>query len=122
MVLLAIAFGGAMGAMGRFALSTWANQRFRLSPAGTLLVNLTGALALGMVVALGEDHLALSTTVRHLVVTGVLGSYTTFSTLYFETFTLIETEKPTLAVLYAIGSQAAGVLAIVAGMALVGIL
>jgi fluoride exporter len=121
-ILLAVALGGALGAMGRFAVSSWSNQKFHHSPIGTLTVNLTGALALGIFVTLADSHFDLSREVYKLVVTGVLGSYTTFSTLFFETFTLIETEKPSLAMIYAAGSQVAGILAVFAGMALVGAL
>jgi fluoride exporter len=121
-VLLAVALGGALGAMGRFAVSSWSNQKFRHSPIGTLAVNLTGALALGIFLALGDAHVDLSTGAYRFIVTGVLGSYTTFSTMFYETFTLIETEKPTLAMIYAAGSMVAGVLAVFLGMALVGIL
>lgn len=121
-VLLAVALGGALGAMGRFAVSTWSNRRFHHNPIGTLIVNLTGAFVLGLVVALGDNHLDLSPEAYRLIVTGVLGSYTTFSTMFYETFTLIETEKSTLAMIYAAGSLLAGVLAVFLGMALVSIL
>lgn len=121
-ILLAVALGGAFGAMGRFAVSTWSNRRFHHSPIGTLIVNLTGAFALGIVVVLADNHVDLSTEAYRLIVTGVLGSYTTFSTMFYETFTLIETERPTLAIIYAAGSLVAGVLAVLAGMALVSML
>jgi fluoride exporter len=120
-VLLAIAIGGALGAMGRFAVSSWSNQRFHHSPIGTFTVNITGALALGIFVGLSDQHVEFSTEAYRLVVTGVLGSYTTFSTMYFETFTLIETEKPTLAMIYAAGSQLAGLLVVFLGIGLVTI-
>jgi fluoride exporter len=118
-VLLAIAIGGALGAMGRFAVSTWSNRRFRHSPIGTFTVNITGALALGLFVGLGDQHIEFSSEAYRLVVTGVLGSYTTFSTMYYETFTLIETEKPTLAMVYVAGSQLAGLLVVFLGIGLV---
>ena len=118
-VLLAIAIGGALGAMGRFAVSAWSNRRFHYSPIGTFTVNITGALALGIFVGLGEQQIEFSTEAYRLVVTGVLGSYTTFSTMYYETFTLIETEKPTLAMIYAAGSQLAGLLVVFLGIGLV---
>lgn len=119
MILLAIAIGGALGAMGRFAVSTWSNRRFHHSPIGTGIVNVSGALALGIFVGLSEQHIDFSGEAYRLVVTGALGSYTTFSTMYYETFTLIETEKPTLGLTYAAGSQALGVLAVFAGLAVV---
>ena len=118
MVVLAIALGGAFGAMARFTVSSWSNRRFKHSPIGTLLVNLSGALALGIFVGLTEGQLNVSSEVNRLIVTGLLGSYTTFSTLMYETFILVETEKPVLALLYAIGSLTAGLLAVLAGLGL----
>lgn len=120
-ILLAIAIGGALGAMGRFTVSSWSNARYHHSPIGTLIVNLTGAFILGMVVALGESHLDLSTAIYRFIVTGVLGSYTTFSTMYYETFTLIDAERPALAMIYAAGSQIAGLAVVFAGMGLVNL-
>lgn len=120
-VLLAVALGGALGAMGRFALGSWSNARFHHSPIGTFIVNISGALALGIFVALTDHHIDMSNEAHRLVVTGVLGSYTTFSTMFYETFILIETEKPTLAFIYAAGSQVVGVLAVFLGMGLVTI-
>ena len=119
MILLAIALGGALGAMGRFAVAGWCTARFRHSPVGTVIVNISGALALGIVVALAEHHIDMSSLLYRLVVIGILGSYTTFSTMFYETFILIETEKPTLALIYAAGSQLVGLLAVFLGMALV---
>lgn len=117
-VVLAIALGGAFGAMARFAVSSWSTQRFKHSPTGTLLVNLSGALALGIFAGLAQGQVNVSSEVERLIVTGMLGSYTTFSTMMYETFVLLETEKPALALLYAGGSLVAGLLAVYAGLGL----
>lgn len=118
MILLWIALGGAIGAAGRFAVSTWSNRRFHHSPIGTFIVNISGAFTLGVLVGLGDGHLDLSTGAERFVITGILGSYTTFSTLFYETFILIETEKRGLALIYAAGSQIAGLIAVFFGIGL----
>jgi fluoride exporter len=120
-VLLVVAVGGAVGAMGRLAVSSWSNQRFHHSPIGTLIVNVSGALALGIFVGLGDNHLDFSTETYRLVVTGILGSYTTFSTLFYETITLVQTEKRNLALIYAAGSQVVGLIAVFAGLGVTGL-
>jgi CrcB protein len=80
-VLAGIALLGGAGAVGRFLLDGTVSRRVgRAFPWGTLAVNLSGAFVLGLLTgaALGGDAL-------RLVGTGLLGAYTTFSTLAFET-------------------------------------
>jgi CrcB protein len=85
-VLLGIALLGGVGAVGRFlldgAVSARAGDRF---PWGTLAVNLSGALALGVLVGAAVEGDAL-----RLWGTGLLGAYTTFSTWMFESHRLAE--------------------------------
>lgn len=84
-VLAVSALGGA-GAMTRFLVDGAVSARLgRGFPLGTLAVNLSGALALGVLVgvALGGDSL-------RLLGTGLLGGYTTFSTWAFESHRLAE--------------------------------
>ena len=116
MILLWIAIGGALGAMARFGISGWVSERSSFSPLGTFVVNISGAFALGLFAGLGDAHFTYSTEVWRLVATGVLGSYTTFSTLFYETFSLIEQNAHRTALIYAVGSQALGVLAVVLGL------
>ncbi len=116
MILLWIAVGGALGAIGRFAVSSWMSDRSSFGPLGTFVVNISGAFVLGLFVGLGQNQLTFSTEISRLVATGVLGSYTTFSTLFYETFSLIEEQRGWSAFVYAAGSQLAGVLAVVVGL------
>lgn len=119
--LLLIALGGAIGASARFAVATRSNRRFRHSPVGTLFVNLSGALLLGIIASASTSHVGLTGDTYRFVTIGILGSYTTFSTLCYEAFALFEAEKPVLALLYAAGSQVAGLAAVFAGMKMVGL-
>ena len=77
----AIALLGGAGALARFGLDAFVATRWRGElPAGTLVVNLSGSMALGVLVGLGP-----STDAMRLAGTALLGSYTTFSTWMFET-------------------------------------
>ncbi len=58
-------------------------------PYGTLVVNVSGCLLIGLLLALAEDREMLSREARLLLVTGFLGSYTTFSTFGWETYALL---------------------------------
>ncbi len=90
MNIIAIAVGAAIGANLRYSLSIWAAQRWGASfPYGTLIVNVIGSFAIGVVLVLATTRLNLSDPARLLIVTGLLGGFTTFSSLSFETYSLI---------------------------------
>lgn len=77
---------GALGALGRFTIDGAGSARWPSDfPFGTLAVNLSGAFALGALVGLGVTGDAIL-----LLGTGLLGSYTTFSTWMFEAQRLAE--------------------------------
>ncbi len=84
-VLLAVACGGASGALVRYALSGWMLKRF---PLGTLAVNLAGCLLIGLIVGSLQHRDWLSPTARHFLVMGGLGSLTTFSTFGYQSVEL----------------------------------
>lgn len=84
---VAVAVGGAIGAVGRFWISGWVIRlgRDSLFPWGTLVVNLTGTFALGVFLgATTIGRFAVSPQVRAFVAIGVFGALTTFSTLAYE--------------------------------------
>ena len=88
---LAVAIGGAVGSVLRFATSIGAVRLLGTGfPYGTLLVNIVGCLSAGFVFGFAEGRTALSPTIRILLLTGFLGGYTTFSTFMLETATLAE--------------------------------
>jgi len=85
--LLVVALGGAMGAVARYLISGWVASAARGSsfPWGTLVVNVAGALLLGLVMgATATGRLMVAPELRLLVAVGVLGAFTTFSTLSYE--------------------------------------
>jgi CrcB protein len=90
-----VGLGGAVGALGRYAASLLLPHGESGLPLATLLVNVAGCLALGVLVA------ALPTAhwLRPLLGTGVLGGFTTYSTLALEADRLL-VRTPSLAVAY----------------------
>ena len=118
MTALAVAVGGALGALARYGLGTWVRSMSGWAfPVGTMTVNLLGCLLLGLTVS-WMDAVSLSQTARRFAVIGVLGAFTTFSTYTLETMILIEQRFWIRAAFYALGSLGLGVLAMMAGMGL----
>ncbi len=91
-IWLAVAIGGALGAVLRFAVSRGAASAFGTGfPWGTLIVNAAGAFAIGFLAAWFASRFAIAPALRALVLTGVLGALTTFSTFSLETLELAQT-------------------------------
>lgn len=115
---VAFLLAAGIGAPGRYLLDGWIQGRTGGAfPWGTLTVNVTGCLALGIVAGLGLYH-DLSGTVRTVVGTGALGAYTTFSTVTFETVRLAEEGAVDEAVRNTAANLLAGLAAVAAGLAL----
>ena len=90
LILLAIAAGGATGALLRYGMSSGIASLWGSSfPYGTLLVNVTGSLFIGLFYAMYQDRM-VSPETRALIQIGLLGAFTTFSTFSLETLKLLE--------------------------------
>jgi CrcB protein len=117
MTLVLIALGGAAGAVTRYVVDSAVLERFAGAfPLGILVVNLSGAFALGVVAALIIDRGVLPADLRAPLIVGFLGAYTTFSTLMLDSWRLIEDGLPVLAMANLAGSVVLGVVAVVAGL------
>ena len=91
MQLIAIAAGGAVGALMRFWVSTGVyNLLGRGFPYGTLVVNVLGSLVMGFLYVLLLDRMTVAPEVRAALLVGFLGAFTTFSTFSIETLNLLE--------------------------------
>ncbi|MDR7239443.1 fluoride efflux transporter CrcB [Neobacillus drentensis] len=119
MIYFLVGLGGIAGSLFRYLLSVmsvaiWGKE----FPIGTLLINVTGAFLLGFMtnyfVGSNKIHPYLNTALT----TGVIGSYTTFSTFCFETVHLFETGKIIFGVFYLFASLLGGLFFVRAGMKL----
>ena len=115
-VLAVIALGGAVGAPLRYALEELHPAGAGAFPLTTFLVNVSGAFALGLFLALLLGRWSTSRFLRPLVATGFLGAYTTFSTFAVELVTLAKDGHLPMAVWYAVASLSVGLLAAWAGL------
>jgi len=88
--LLAVAAGGAIGSVGRYWLSHQVNSWMGLGgfPWGTLSVNVIGSFLIGFLLVLLHESLHADAHWRLLLVVGVLGGFTTFSTFSWDTYSL----------------------------------
>ena len=104
MEFLFVALGGALGSMGRYAISLVPVKHG--FPIPTLVINLLGAVLIGFVAGLAAERKEIS---PHAVVfwkTGVCGGFTTFSTFSLEAFTLLEHRQFAAGVAYIVLSVA----------------
>lgn len=117
--LALVAAGGALGASARWLIGGWLADR--LGPAfpwHTMVINATGALLLGVLMGATLDRGLGSPGWRVFLGTGVLGGYTTFSTLAYESVALLQQGLYAQAALNMFGSGALGIVAAVAGLAI----
>jgi len=87
-------------------------------PWHTLVVNVLGAFLLGLLMALSAERALLGPSWRTLLGIGVLGGFTTFSTLAYESVRLMEQGLPTAGLLNVVGSALLGLIAVFAGLGL----
>lgn len=88
--LFAVGLGGFLGAVGRYLLSGFVHRFFQGPfPAGTLVVNTVGCLLIGVVMGLVQRGPWVGPQARVFLGVGLLGSFTTFSTLQYESVELV---------------------------------
>lgn len=114
--LLSVAIGGAAGALARYG-TVVAYQRFAPStfPLAILTVNVLGSLLFGLIWAYAEDRDWISENMRLLVLTGFLGSFTTFSTFAFDEAMFIRSGSWSIFVANLLISNAAALAAVFIG-------
>ena len=115
--VVAIGTAGALGALARYGVDGLVSRRFPSSfPWGTFVVNISGALVLGFLMTLMTEQLTTASWVRSALTIGLLGAYTTFSTLSYETYRLLEDGAVGLAAANMLGSAAVGLVAVYVGV------
>ena len=115
-MLWAIAIGGAVGSVSRYAISAWMTRAHGAFPLGTFLINVVGSFLIG-VFARAFSHPDSNPVVRAALTIGFCGGFTTFSTFSAEFVTLVQEGRAGRAVLYAVASVVTSVIAVVAGLA-----
>ena len=104
-----VALGGAIGSVLRYAITTAIG-----APIGTLIVNVVGSFVIGLLFV----TLATRTQLSPLLMTGILGGFTTFSAFSLDALKLWQSGQPTQALLYAAASVILSLTAVALGAAL----
>jgi CrcB protein len=109
-----VAVGGALGSSARFLLSSFVLQQtaHHKFPYGTFTVNVVGCLLAGVLVGISQKHELISAEMRLLVLTGILGGFTTFSAFGVETHYLLRRGDVLVALTYVAVSLACGLAAL----------
>jgi len=105
MTYVLVAVGGAAGSLVRYSLGKFICEKSRTEfPIGTFIINITGALMLGVVSTIG-----VSNNMMLLLGEGFLGAYTTFSTFMYEGFNLFQEREKLNAFIYILCSLILGI-------------
>lgn len=115
-----VALGGAIGAMGRFAVVSmvghWAQGSGSTFPFGTMVVNIVGSFILGSLIEISALAWSPSPEIRAMLVVGMLGAFTTFSTFSLDVVTLATRGAWVQVALYMGLSVALSIVALYMGM------
>lgn len=119
--MLMVAIGGAVGSAMRYltskAIQDWLPNAF---PYGTFAVNLLGCLVIGFLYGLVDRNILCDSSLKLLLITGLCGGFTTFSTFSNESLSLVQQGHLLYAVLYVGGSVCLGMFMVLIGIKLSG--
>ena len=100
---LAVAIGGALGSVARYALSSWifdiTSHKF---PYATLIVNVAGSFVMGILFVVIVERAALPAEMRSLLMVGFIGAFTTFSAFSLDALGLWQNGDVLMSVIYMI--------------------
>ncbi len=117
---LLVGAGGFIGSVFRFSAGGFVYRVLGSTtlPYGTLLVNVIGCFAIGVLGGLGDSRQVIGTELRLFFFIGILGGFTTFSAFGYETLALVRAADPSRAMLNVALNVVAGLLAVWAGYGL----
>ena len=120
MSYLLVFIGGGLGASLRHAVNVGCARACGLNfPYGTFVINITGALVMGLIACYLACKGEASQPWRLFVMTGILGGYTTFSAFSLDAVLLYERGELGVAAFYVVGSVVLSIAGLLAGLALV---
>ncbi len=109
--------GGAIGSLARYLFVTYVYSRTSGPfPLGTFLVNISGAFLIGLVMTFLAERWMGNPHLRLLLVVGVLGGYTTFSSLEYEAYAAAQMGHRAVALAYVVASAIVGYWAVLLGV------
>lgn len=111
-----VAVGGAIGAIGRYAISGWTYRAGIGFPLGTLAVNVIGCLLIGFLYETAAATTLINDSWRLILGIGFLGALTTFSTFGYETIELVKDRQQVLALANVASNVVLGLLAVWLGI------
>lgn len=115
MEYILVGLGGILGSLSRFQLGKFVNKKSTIKfPLGTFLINITGAILLGILTAMNFNK-----NIYAFLGDGFLGAYTTFSTFMYEGFSLFYNNKKLNAIFYIAISLILGIIGYFIGYILV---
>ncbi len=115
--IAAIMVAGSLGAVARYGVDTVVTQHFGSRfPWGTLVVNISAAVLLGFVFTLTTERAGVDASTRLVLTTGLIGSYSTFSTLMLESVRLLERGDMVAGLVNLGGSVLAGLAGLLVGI------
>ena len=116
---LAVMLGGALGAVCRFIVATLVTRLYtEIFPLGTFVINVSGSFCIGFLMTLFLNRPHIHTNWRLLLVTGILGGYTTFSSFEWETLMSMRNGAVSIGLLYVALSLVLGLVAAWMGLLL----
>lgn len=114
--ILLVALGGAVGSILRYAVSALLKTPPSTFPVATFLVNITGCFVIGILHTMLTRSGTHQAELRLLLMTGILGGFTTFSSFGLEAVTLVKSGSFALAAGYSLSSLVIGIAAVYLGM------
>lgn len=114
--ILAVFIGGGVGSLVRWGISLLLTPYSEQFPTGTLVANVVSCFVVGCGMAAMNHAFWGSPVMRLLIITGFCGGFSTFSTLIRESFQLMETNRISAMLMYALVSFVLGFVALLGGL------